>query len=346
MTRPINHTANPWSGPWTEIIDVRSPAEFAEDHIPGAINLPVLNNEERAKVGTLYVQSSPFLARKVGAALVAQNIGQHLQAHFIEQDRDYQPLVYCWRGGQRSGSLATVLAAIGWGVTVLEGGYKTYRRLVQGQLSELPRQFTFHVLCGPTGSGKTHLLHALAPQAQVLDLEAIANHRGSLLGKVSTQPSQKYFDSLLLARLQQFDPAQPVWVEAESSKIGQVYLPQSLLTQMNQGLTVALEVPIAQRVNWILQGYPHYVAQPDLLKAELKSLTSRYGHAQIQQWFHWIDHGELAMFVESILRVHYDPCYFHALNQHYAQMNYRVELADFAPESISKATQQLLIFSA
>jgi len=231
VAAPIHVTAEPWLHTYSEIIDVRSPAEYAEDHWPGAINLPVLDDAERAEVGTLYKQVDPFTARKRGASLVAQNIARHLQTHFADKDRDYHPLIYCWRGGQRSASLALVLSQVGWQVTVLQGGYKTYRAWVRRQLQTLPQQFTYRVLCGPTGSGKTLLLHYLHQQgAQVLDLEELACHRGSLLGAEwgRPQPSQKSFESQLVQVFLKWDPAKPVWVEAESAKVGQLHLPPAL----------------------------------------------------------------------------------------------------------------------
>ena len=145
-----------------EVIDVRSPSEFALDHVPGAANCPVLDDEERARVGTLYKQVSPFDARKLGAALVSKNIARHLEEHFRGRDRGWRPLVYCWRGGKRSGAMAHVLREIGWDAATLEGGYRSYRREVMAQLEKLPARFRFRVVCGATGSGKSRLLEALA----------------------------------------------------------------------------------------------------------------------------------------------------------------------------------------
>ncbi len=206
-----------------EIIDVRTPAEFAEDHIPGAINCPVLSDEERITVGTLYKQVSPFEARKVGAALVAKNIAHHIETRFHAHPKSWRPLVYCWRGGQRSGAMSIILAQVGWAAHKLEGGYKAYRREVLEKLDTLPATFNYRVVCGATGSGKSRLLAALAANgAQVLDLEGLAQHRGSVLGGLpqQAQPAQKRFDTPLVQTLQGFDPKQPVFVEAESNKIG------------------------------------------------------------------------------------------------------------------------------
>ncbi len=160
------------------IIDVRSPAEFALDHIPGAINCPVLDDAERVTVGTLYKQVNAFEAKKVGAALVAKNIGRHIEEHFIQMPKEWKPLIYCWRGGNRSGSLSLVLARIGWPAIQLDGGYKAFRAHINEALLETP-QFDFRVICGTTGSGKSRLLEVLdSIGAQVLDLEQLAAHRG------------------------------------------------------------------------------------------------------------------------------------------------------------------------
>ncbi|WP_017924932.1 tRNA 2-selenouridine(34) synthase MnmH, partial [Burkholderia glumae] len=166
-----------------EIIDVRTPLEYAEDHIPGALNAPVLSNDERVIVGTMYKQESPHEATRIGAAWVARNIATHLETTFADRPLNWRPLIYCWRGGKRSGSMTTWLNLIGWRARQLDGGYKTYRRSVVDALGALPARFRYIVLTGRTGSGKTQLLGALARAgAQTLDLERLAVHRGSLLG--------------------------------------------------------------------------------------------------------------------------------------------------------------------
>ncbi len=189
--------------PFDAVIDVRSPAEFADDHIPGAVNLPVLNDDERVQVGTVYKQVHPFEARKLGAAMVSRNIARHLDEHFAGHPNGYRPLVYCWRGGQRSGSLATVLGQIGFRVTVLAGGYKTYRGEVLDGLRDAAERVQLRVLAGRTGSGKTAVLRAVAAAGgQTLDLEELACHRGSLLGAEpgQPQPPQRLFESRLFER--------------------------------------------------------------------------------------------------------------------------------------------------
>lgn len=295
-----------------EIIDVRTPSEFAEDHLPGAINCPVFSDEERARVGTMYKQVSPFEARKLGAALVARNIAHHLETRFMDKPKSWRPLVYCWRGGQRSGAMSIILGQVGWAAHKLEGGYKSYRRDVVEQLEALPRQFSYRVICGPTGSGKSRLLAALAAQGrQVLDLETLAQHRGSVLGKLpdQPQPSQKWFDSLLLQTLQSFDPAQPVFVEAESVKIGLVSLPAALFEAMHASDCLMMDTPLEVRVAGLMEDYRHYVADKQWIIADLQPLLRFHGAKQLQHWTNLIEAGDTAAMVGELLTLHYDPSY-------------------------------------
>lgn len=342
------YTQQPWADTYSEIIDVRSPTEFAEDHMPGAINLPVLDDAERAEVGTIYKQICPFTARKTGAALVAKNISQHLIEHFASKEKDYRPLVYCWRGGQRSNSMALVLTQIGWQVTVLQGGYKTYRTYVRDQLEQLPEQFTYQMLCGLTGSGKTYILRQLSQRsAQVLDLEGLANHRGSLLGEEwegqpAPQPSQKYFESLLLQQLQSFETSEPVWVESESNKIGRVYLPQSLWQNMKQASCVEIQLPLAARVQFLLQEYPHLVTHRDVLKAKLQLLKSRYGREKLNEWYHLIDAGQWETFVQDVLQSHYDPTYTQSMGRDFTKVERVLSVPDLSDASIDNLVDFLI----
>lgn len=345
------YTQQPWAETYSEIIDVRSKSEFAEDRIPAAINLPVLDDDERAEVGTIYKQINPFTARKKGAALVAKNISEHLTTHFANKDKDYHPLVYCWRGGQRSNSMATVLSQIGWRVTVLEGGYKTYRAYVRQQLEYLPAKFTYKVLCGLTGSGKTHILRQLQQRgAQVLDLEALANHRGSLLGeewqeKPTPQPSQKYFESLLLQQLQNFDVNEIVWLESESNKIGRVYLPLSLWQKMKQASCVEIQLPIATRVNFLLQEYPYLVNNPVFLKAKLELIKSRIGKQKLNQWYQFIDSEQWKKFVKDLLICHYDPSYSQSIQRDFTNVEKLLHLANLSDDSIKQILDKLVLDS-
>jgi tRNA 2-selenouridine synthase len=311
-------------GEFDEIIDVRTPAEFAEDHIPGAINCAVLSNEERITVGTLYKQVSPFEARKIGAALVAKNIAAHLQTRFHDHPKSWRPLIYCWRGGQRSGAMCIILAQVGWAAHKLEGGYKTYRRDVLDKLEALPQSFTFRVICGSTGSGKSRLLTALGNSGhQVLDLEMLAQHRGSVLGRLpeQTQPAQKWFDSALLLALQKFDPALPVFVEAESNKIGLISLPAALITAMHASKCVLVETPLATRVAALLEDYRYYIENPEIFIEHLKPLHRFHGTKQLEHWSALIHAGDFQTLVAELLTKHYDPSYFRATSKHYENLD-------------------------
>jgi tRNA 2-selenouridine synthase len=295
-----------------DIVDVRSSAEYAEDHIPGAINAPVLDNEQRAQIGTLYTRVSPFEARKLGAALIARNIARHLETLFRDKPKNWRPLVYCWRGGQRSGAMATILAQVGWQVSRLEGGYKAYRRHVIAELNALPARFTFRVVCGATGSGKSRLLGVLYEQgAQVLDLEQLAQHRGSLLGNLpgEPQPSQKMFDSRLWDALHRLDPQRAVFVEAESKKIGAIVLPDALLDKMRAGSCLLIDAPIQARVRLLMEDYAHFLRDPALLAQRLEPLTVLHGHKAIAQWKELAAQNQWEALVELLLTQHYDPAY-------------------------------------
>lgn len=329
-----------------EIIDVRTPAEFAEDHLPGAINCPVLSNEERITVGTIYKQVSPFEARKVGAALVAKNIAEHLQTRFIAYPKSWRPLVYCWRGGQRSGAMSIILNQVGWAAHKLEGGYKTYRRDVLDKLSLLPQNLKLRVICGPTGSGKSRLLHALKKSGrQVIDLENLAKHRGSLLGNWpdQSQPSQRLFDSQLLQTLQKLDMAQPVYVEAESNKIGRVAVPEELVIAMHQSDCLLLEVPVDVRVAGLLEDYQHYLQAPDMLINQLQGLNQFHGAKVLQHWAELIERGDFSTLVSELLAVHYDPSYLRATVKHFSFLKQaaQIPLDDLSEKALQNIAASL-----
>jgi tRNA 2-selenouridine synthase len=300
-------------------IDVRSPAEFAADHVPAATNHPVLDDAERARIGTLYM-ASPFEARKRGAALVARNIAAMLETAFAEQGREWRPLVYCWRGGQRSRALTQVLNEIGWRAVQLEGGYRAYRRHVVTELAGLPLRFRFVVICGLTGSGKSRLLAALARSgAQTLDLEGIARHRGSLLGDLpgDPQPSQKWFESQLFDALGRLDGSRPVFVESESRRIGGVQMPDALLAQMRVGRAVTLVTPLEQRVALLKEEYAHFLSAPTPLGACLEPLVELHGKAAIARWGAMAAAADWDRLVAELLETHYDPMYARSLSRNF-----------------------------
>jgi tRNA 2-selenouridine synthase len=330
-----------------EVVDVRTPLEYAEDHIPGAINAPVLSNEERAVVGTMYKQVSAHEATRVGAAMVARNIARHLETVFADRPRQWRPLIYCWRGGKRSGSMTTWFNLIGWRARQLEGGYKTYRHQVLQTLETLPGQFRYIVLLGPTGSGKTRMLEALGRAcAQALDLEGLARHRGSLLGALPghAQPSQKGFDTALAGALSKFTPDRPVFVEAESRRIGAVSLPLSLQQAFHQGDCVELDADREERIAFLLQNYSHLFDAPALFKQQLARLTALHGKETIARWHAMIDTDARAPLFGELIGLHYDPAYARSSHAHFTKMTHsrRFAFRPSAPDVDQQALQLLM----
>jgi tRNA 2-selenouridine synthase len=293
-----------------DIIDVRAPAEFAEDHIPGAINLPVLDDAERARVGTIYKQDSPFTARKLGAALVARNAARHLEGPLADRPGGWRPLVYCWRGGQRSGSFASILSQIGWRVETVAGGYKAWRRLVSDALYDAAIPTAVVVLDGNTGSAKTDILNLLpAHGVQVIDLEGLARHRGSLFGARGDQPSQKAFEGALAMALARLDPAQPVVVEAESIKIGNLYLPPKLWQAMVAAPRVAIAAPRAARAAYLVGAYGDLIADPARLDHVIGLLRPLHAAEVIAEWRAMALAGDHLGLADDLMARHYDPRY-------------------------------------
>jgi tRNA 2-selenouridine synthase len=297
--------------PYDDIIDVRSPAEFAEDHVPGAINLPALSDAERAEVGTIYVQDDRFKARRIGAAMVSRNVAAHLEGPLRDRDGAWRPLVYCWRGGQRSGSVATIFEQIGWRVGKLEGGYKAYRKLVSDRLYTAPLGLRIVLIDGGTGHGKTQLLdHLTSKGAQVVDLEGLANHRGSNFGGwPGGQPAQKMFESNLVQALTALDPARPVFLESESNAIGRVLLPPSLWAAMGTAEVIGLRAPLPARARFLMTTYPDLTADAELLRQRIETLRNYQPGQRIADWHGLADAREFAALAEGLIEHHYDPRY-------------------------------------
>jgi tRNA 2-selenouridine synthase len=305
---------------FSTVIDARSESEYAEDRLPGALNWPSLNDAERRQVGTEYKQVSPFVAQKRGAALVARNIAAHIEREVLDKPKDWRPLVYCWRGGKRSGALALVLSQIGFRVHVLEGGYQQYRRAVLAALDVLPMQFRYRVVCGPTGSGKSRLLQALSARgAQVLDLEALANHRGSVLGLApgETQPGQKQFESRVWDALRRFDPARPVFIESESRKVGDLRVPLALIECMHAAPCLRLDLARDARVALLMADYGFFVSDTAMFCARLDALRASRGHALVNAWQETARAGRTAEVVRDLLVVHYDPNYVESMRRNF-----------------------------
>ena len=330
-----------------DILDVRSPAEYALDHLPQALNFPVLDDAERTRVGILYKKVSSFEAKKQGAALVASHIASHIEKHLADKTEDWQPLVYCWRGGTRSAAMVQVLNDIGWQAQQLPGGYKAYRHRVIETIAELAPQLRFVVLCGKTGVGKTRLLEALHEhRKQVLDLEKIANHKGSVLGEPieGEQPSQKCFESKLCHTMRALDPKQTVYVEAESPKIGRIQIPTVLLAAMHCGQCLRIEATMSARVAFLCNEYRHFLQDPELFQSAIARLAAHVAKKRIEYWLSLHKAEKIAALVEDLLVSHYDPFYIRSMNKHfkdYQNTNTAIQLHNIDEENLTKAVADI-----
>jgi tRNA 2-selenouridine synthase len=328
---------------YDDIIDVRAPAEWAEDHIPGAISLPVLDDAERARVGTIYKQDSPFRARKIGAALVARNAARHLDGPLADKPGGWRPLVYCWRGGQRSGSFASILSQIGWRVDTVAGGYKSWRALVVTALYDAPVGSPVVVLDGNTGTAKTELLALMAAQGvQVIDLEGLANHRGSLFGAMpGGQPSQKAFEGRLAMALASLDPARPVVVEAESSKIGDCRMPPRLWRAMVAAPRLAIRAPLNARAAYLARAYADLTADPAALSAVIDRLRPVHAAETIARWQAMAATAGFASLAEELMAQHYDPRYIKQRSLTGAADPFVVEAESLSPGALPALAARL-----
>lgn len=332
---------------FSAVIDARSESEYALDRLPGAVNWPSLNDEERVRVGTLYRQVSPFEARKLGAALVARNIARHLEREAMGKPRDWRPLLYCWRGGHRSGALALVLGQIGFRVQLIDGGYKAFRNAMRADLPLQAQRLHYRVVCGPTGSGKTRLLHALREAgAQVLDLEGLASHRASVLGLIpgQPQPSQKHFEMRVWEALCGYDAARPVYVEAESKKVGNCTLPDGLIEAMRASRCLRVELADDERVALLLEDYPFFVSEPDFFCRRLDTLVSLLGRQLVNDWKALIAAGQTEAVVRDLLARHYDPGYAASTQRHFKHFDQAlpVVLPSRSPEALAAASAFIL----
>lgn len=324
-------------GEFDEIIDVRSPAEYAEDRIPGAINCPVLDNEQRALIGTLYKQHSPFEARRLGGALVAENIAHHLKNTLCDRPKNWRPLLYCWRGGMRSGSFATWMRLVGWQACQLEGGYKRWRQHVIDELIRITPQLDLRILCGPTGSAKTAILHALEAQgAQVLDLEGLAAHKGSVLGALPAQkqPAQKWFETCISQKLADFDPERPVFVEAESRKIGALFLPEPLVAQMRAASCIEISASREARIEYLLRDYAWLGDAPEQLVSKIGYLKGLQANEVLTRWQNWALGRDLPELYAELIDLHYDPLYHRSQNRNFSHIG---RAAQFGSNDLSAA---------
>ena len=329
------------------IIDVRTPAEFAEDHIPGAVNLPVLSNEERVRVGTIYKQVSPFEAKKLGAALISQNIARHLQEQLLDKPKEWRPLIYCWRGGQRSGAMQIIFRQIGWATLRVEGGYKAFRNHVMHDTEMLAGRFRWLVICGATGSAKTRILQQIAAQGgQILDLETLASHKGSVLGNLpdEPQPSQKGFETRVWKRLSELDPSRPVFVEAESRKVGNLHVPEAVIEAMRASPCLDVRATMEARVDFLLRDYTYAQQDNAWLLPRLWKLKERQGSKVIEHWQELVEHAQWRLLVQELLEMHYDPLYRQSQGQNYTGERRwpAFETADLSDAGIAEVASRML----
>ncbi|MDC1445913.1 tRNA 2-selenouridine(34) synthase MnmH [Amylibacter sp.] len=324
------------------IIDVRTPAEYAEDHIPGAINLPVLSNSQRKEVGTIYKQVNPFDARKIGGALVANNTANHLQGPLAEKGGGWQPLIYCWRGGQRSSAFATILDQVGWRVRLLKGGYQSYRREIVKTLYETPLAHKFILIGGGTGTAKTALLHQLFEKgAQILDIEGIAAHRGSLFGKIDKpQPSQKMFETNIAAKLAALDPNKTTFVEAESNKVGECSIPPSVWALMTNASRIQINAPIEARSNFLCKAYEDITHDKEKLKKLIDKLRPYHAKDRIDQWHAQAKVNDWQALATGLITYHYDPRYTKSANTKDDAIHY-VELSNLKDSTLANTAEAL-----
>ena len=327
-----------------DIIDVRSPGEFAEDHLPGAINLPVLNDAERAEVGTIYVQQSRFLARRIGAAIVARNVASHLDGPLSDKPSSYRPLLYCWRGGMRSNAMATILSRIGWRVGVVTGGYKTWRRRVVDALRGEDGAFNLVLLDGQTGTAKSDILGRLAALGvQTLDLEALAAHRGSVFGALpgTAQPPQKLFESGLWSALSRLDPARPIIVEAESARIGALVLPRNLWRSMLAARYIILRADLDARARYIVESYADVAGERGAIVSAIDRLAPFHSKEQLEAWREMADAGRYETLAASLMREHYDPLYDRSRKRRADKPLGTISLAGFDASTLDAAAQEV-----
>ena len=328
------------------IIDARSPSEFALDHIPGAVNCPVLDDEERRIVGTIYKQTGAFEARRVGGAMVAANLARHLREQWADKPADWRPMVYCWRGGLRSGSMVNWMRLVGWDARQLASGYKAFRHHVLQLIETVVPRLQLKVVCGATGSAKTRVLEALAARGeQVLDLEHCASHKGSLLGGLPgvAQPSQKRFETLIATSLESLDLSRPLYVEGESARIGRIALPVPLVTRMRAAHCIEVEATPGARLDFLLRDYAYLADDRHALAETLGRLKEMQGKETVQRWQAWAEAGDLPPLFAELMALHYDPHYERSQARHFAAWPQRDRVAahDLTPEGIDAVAEAI-----
>lgn len=320
------------------LLDVRSPGEFTQGHIPGALSFPLFSDEERAQVGTLYKQNGKEAAMLRGLDIVGPKMGDFVrQAGRLAHDK--RLAVHCWRGGQRSGSMAWLLRTAGFEVVTLSGGYKNYRRHVLEYFEHLPFQFV--VLGGRTGSGKTKILHALRGFGeQIVDLEALAHHKGSSFGSIGEmpQPTVEQFENDVFDALRRLDPSRRVWLENESRSIGRVFIPPGLWAAMKKALLLNVEIPDADRVQNLVADYADCPAGE--LEAAFQRIDRKLGGQHLKAALEALEQRDFAA-AAGIALAYYDKTYQHGLDTNPSPDIRRLKFNCSDPEKIALACLEM-----
>lgn len=326
------------------IIDVRTPAEFEIDRLPGAVNLPVLSNEQRAIVGAIYKQESRFKARRIGAAMIARNVAQHLDGPLAHFPAKWRPLLYCWRGGMRSGAMATILERVGWRVGVLNGGYKAWRREVVAGLRASSAPINVVLLDGQTGTAKTEILQkAAAIGVQVIDLETLAAHRGSAFGAFATvpQPSQKLFESQLWGALRKLDLSRPILIEAESNHVGRLEIPSRLWKAMQAAQRIVLRADAVKRADYLVGAYADILGDEEAIATALDLIAHLHEKERIADWRRLAELRDWRALALGLMLEHYDPSYERIRRRRCDEAVAELTLNDFNAPSIDWAARQI-----
>lgn len=293
------------------IVDVRTPLEFAEDHLPGAINVPILTNPERVEIGTLYKQQGPQIAKERGLQLTCHRFPA-IVATIAEAAAGRPVLVYCWRGGLRSESVALLLEMTGYPVVKLSGGYKSFRAVVTAFFEDFTPPAPLVVLHGMTGSGKTEFLQRLARNGwSTVDLEGLARHRGSAFGSLGMgeQPSQKQFETSLWDAFRTLAPKRPIILEGESKRIGRLTLPGNLYEVMAENAKIWCEVSVETRVNRLATEYARETYRQPMAEA-LERISRKLGGEQYASLKQMLDSWDVTALARGLIENYYDRLYY------------------------------------